>query len=107
VGDLPIACTLDVESRKARRADLLPGLVARADACQETAEGYRLRFPATDEAWDAIVTTVRLERECCQFLRLQVTAEPGLGPLWLEISGPSGTKDFLASLGCRWPERVL
>jgi hypothetical protein len=41
---------------------------------------------------------ITFERECCPFLQFTVRIEPANGPLWLELTGPSGTKDFLQSL---------
>ena len=38
------------------------------------------------------------ERQCCRFLRFRLTVEPNLGPIVLELSGPPGTEEFLASL---------
>ncbi len=39
---------------------------------------------------------IQLERQCCPFLRFQLTVEPGGGPIWLELTGPPGTREFLA-----------
>ena len=39
-----------------------------------------------------------LECQCCPFLRFSIRLEPGEGPIWLELSGPEGTKDFLNSI---------
>jgi len=36
------------------------------------------------------------ESQCCPFLRFRLTLEPGGGPLWLELTGPPGTREFLA-----------
>jgi len=38
------------------------------------------------------------ERRCCPFLRFQVVAEAGNGPVWLEVTGPVGTRQFLERL---------
>jgi hypothetical protein len=38
----------------------------------------------------------QLESQCCPFLRFQLTVELGGGPVWLELTGPPGTRDFLA-----------
>ena len=38
------------------------------------------------------------ERECCPFLRFNLSVEATNGPLWLELTGPDGTKAFLQSL---------
>ena len=31
-------------------------------------------------------------------LRFQITVEPDGGPIWLELTGPSGTREFLDAL---------
>jgi hypothetical protein len=38
---------------------------------------------------------LRLERDCCSFLTIKLTAEAGNGPLWLELTGPEGAKAFI------------
>ena len=61
-------------------------------------DGYRLRFTATDDMLPAIARTVEAERQCCRFLRFHVTVEPDGGPIWLEMTGPVGTGEFLAAM---------
>jgi hypothetical protein len=94
--DLPVACSLTPDTIAARKADLLPGLVRRASAREESACGVRLRFPA--EALATIASTIEVERQCCRFLRFEVIVEPDGGPVWLSLSGPPGTREFLAAL---------
>jgi hypothetical protein len=94
--DLPIVCTLTPAAIAARQAALLPGLVRRAESREDTADGIRLRFPS--DALSAIAATVDAERQCCRFLRFDITVEPGGGPIWLALAGPPGTREFLAAL---------
>ena len=61
-------------------------------------EGYRLRFAAMDDILPAIARTVDAERQCCRFLRFHVTVEPDGGPIWLDMTGPVGTGEFLAAM---------
>jgi hypothetical protein len=75
---------------------LLPGLVGRAESREETATGIRLRF--STDALPAILGTVDAERKCCRFLRFEIAVEPDGGPIWLELSGPPGTREFLSAL---------
>jgi rhodanese-related sulfurtransferase len=35
------------------------------------------------------------ERTCCTFFRIELAFEPGLGPIWLTLTGPAGVKDFV------------
>src|ERR1700676_1419946 len=96
IDDLPIVCTLNPATTATRKAPLLPGLVGRADSREETTAGIRLRLPA--DALSAIVETVEAERQCCRFLRFDITVEPDGGPIWLELVGPPGTRAFLSAL---------
>jgi hypothetical protein len=45
-----------------------------------------------------IARTIDAERQCCRFLHFGVTVEPDGGPITLELSGPSGTREFLSAL---------
>lgn len=38
------------------------------------------------------------ERQCWRFLRFEITTEPDGGPIWLNLSGPDGTREFLSAL---------
>lgn len=96
--ELPIACTLTPREMAARTSTLLPGLLSRAREFQDLPEGVRIRFDATTETLHQIVAVIDAERQCCRFLQFQLTVEPDGGPLWLDVSGPPGTKDFLATL---------
>ncbi len=43
-----------------------------------------------------MATTIAAERRCCRFLQFVLTMEPDEGPVWLEVTGPPGTAEFLA-----------
>jgi hypothetical protein len=98
MNDLPIACTLTPEALAARRAGLLPGLAGRADGREETPDGMRLRFAASSDTLHAIATAIDAERLCCRFLTFELTVEQDGGPVWLTLTGPQGTREFLAGL---------
>jgi hypothetical protein len=98
VNDIPILCTLTPQTLATRRAELLSGLVRRAEAVEDLADGYRLRFAPSDETLAAIASTIAAERLCCRFLRFEMTVEPDGGPLFLSVRAPEGARDFLAAL---------
>lgn len=83
---------------KARKANLLNVLLHRADERRELPDGYRLRFAAEGEILSAIARTLDAERQCCRFLRFTVTVEPDDGPISLDLTGPAGTREFLAAM---------
>ena len=96
--NLPIACTLGPAALKARREDLLGGLVRRASERIELPNGYRVRFDPTDDILSTIAKVVELERQCCRFLTFELAIEPDNGPIWLQFTGPAGTREFLAGM---------
>ena len=99
MAELPIACELTPAALSARRAGLLADLRQRAHTCEPLADGYSLRFsPADDDTLMLIARAVDAERHCCRFLRFNITVEPGGGPISLELTGPPGTSEFIASL---------
>jgi len=98
MADLPVACSLDPGALAARREGLLSELVRRAYTRQDLASGLRLSFATADDTFALIMRTIELERRCCRFLRFQITVEPDGGPVSVELTGPAGTQEFLASL---------
>ena len=92
---LSIACSLSDGELAARsafvRRELLAGVVER----QELDNGYAFRFPG-DGDWPVNVAEfVAAERQCCSFFHFVLTFEPGLGPIWMTLTGREGTKQFI------------
>jgi len=100
MGKLPLACELTPAEITARRATLLPGLLEQAAERTPLPNGFRWRFITSGACLAAVAETINTERQCCRFLRFVVTIEPDGGPLWLEITGPPGTTEFLETLLC-------
>jgi hypothetical protein len=98
MSELPVVCTLSAETVRTRRDALLPALFERADRREPSRDGYRLRFRPGTDILTAITSTVDAERQCCRFLRFELTVEPDGGPVWLTMSGPFGTREFLDAL---------
>jgi hypothetical protein len=60
-------------------------------------DGLAFRFAADD--FEQVARFVANERRCCPFLRFEIAVEPDGGPdggpVWLRMTGPAGTRDFL------------
>jgi hypothetical protein len=91
-------CTLTPEAVASRREGLLPGLVGRARERQSLEDGYRLTFDPSGETLQAIAAVIDAERQCCSWLRFELTVTPERGPMVLTLSGPSGAREFLSAL---------
>jgi hypothetical protein len=98
MADLPIVCTLSPSALRARRDGLLADLLRQAEDCEQSPHGYRLRFAPTGEILSTIARAVDAERQCCRFLRFDIAVEPDEGPIFLELSGPPGTPEFVQAL---------
>lgn len=96
--EMPVVCSLTPEALQARRLGLLSELLNLADSRESLPEGMRVRFAAPPGTLSAIARAVEAERQCCRFLRVLITAEPDNGPVLLDLTGPRGTREFLAAL---------
>ena len=96
--ELPITCNLTDPEFQRRRADLLKTFQGALLEAKELGDGYAYRFPSDGHWITELAQLITLERECCPFLQFNLRLEPANGPIWLELTGPEGTKDFLQSL---------
>ena|SRR5437899_1040806 len=94
--DLPVIRTLTPHTATTRKVALLPGLARRAESREDTADGVRFRFSV--DAFSMLVSTVEAERQCCRFLRFDISIEPDGGPIWLSLSGPAWNARLLTAL---------
>jgi len=96
--NLTVACSLTGPELQERRRRVLRKVSEAVLEVKDLGDGYAYRFPS-DEIWiTELANLITVERQCCPFLRFNLRIEPGAGPIWLELSGPQGTKDFLTSL---------
>jgi hypothetical protein len=95
---IPVACCLSDEELRTREATLLSQFKSALLTTEELADGYLFRIPG-DKKWLAVAAElIAAERECCPFLRFELTAEPAMGPVTVRMTGPAGTKEFLKSI---------
>jgi len=94
---LPIACSLTDSELQERRRVVLEKVRSAVVEVRELEDGYAYSFPSGGERLSELAQLVDLERQCCPFMRFCVTVESDNGPIWLEMTGPEGTKEFLAT----------
>lgn len=92
----PVACTLTDAEQVRRQRELQEALCSGIQETVRLDDGYALRCPGERRWLERVAALIGFERECCPFLLLEVRAEPGAGPIWLRLSGPEGTVDFLS-----------
>ncbi|MCA9879203.1 MAG: rhodanese-like domain-containing protein [Thermomicrobiales bacterium] len=92
---LPVACSLGASELAQRGASVRHELFRHAVERQELPDGLRYRFPGSDDVKDKLLAFAAAERTCCAFFRIELAFEPGLGPIWLTLTGPVGVKEFI------------
>jgi len=93
--EIAISCCLSDEQLRLREATLIQRFNAAVSVTTELVDGYSFQLSGDKETLALVEEILPAERECCPFLRFQLTAEPMMGLLHLAVTGPSGTKDFL------------
>jgi len=96
--DVPVACALTTAELQQRREELLREIRNAVLEVRELTDGFAYRFPSDDLLLAQLTEMIKLERRCCPFLTFNLRIEPAGRPMWLELAGPEGTKEFLASL---------
>jgi hypothetical protein len=96
--NLPVVCSLNGPEFQQRRNNVLLRVSKAIVETKELEDGYAYRFPSEAIWIGELANLITLERQCCSFLRFNLRLDPGAGPIWLELSGPAGTKDFLNSI---------
>jgi hypothetical protein len=95
--DVPLACSLTAKDLAERRVSN-DEVFAAVEEVMELEDGHAFRFP-NDPTWIArIVELIAAERACCPFFRFALSFEPNQGPVWLQVQGPPGVKDFTREL---------
>lgn len=96
--EIPVACCLSDEELRSREATLLAQFRSSLIGADELSGGYVFRVPGDKKSLALVADLILAERECCPFLKFELTAEPQMGPLALRVTGPNGTKEFLRTI---------
>lgn len=94
---LPIACSLDAGGLARRQVELRAGVLRDAHAVEPLAGGYRWFFRDGPDLVARLGAVIDAERRCCRFLQFTLAAEPDLGSVILDVTGPAGAREFLES----------
>jgi len=98
MADLPIMCTLSPSALAVRKEGLLARIAAQCQQRIQIDAGYRFEFDPSEETLLLIARMIDAERQCCRFLRFDLSVPPGGGHMSLKVTGPSGTREFLDAL---------
>ncbi|HEY8470992.1 MAG TPA: hypothetical protein VIL18_15195 [Longimicrobiales bacterium] len=102
---LPLACVPEAIPSADRSAHfaLIERLLQGVREKVPLDDGYAFRFDAS--AFADVARFAENERLCCPFLAFTLEAQPAGGPLWLRVTGPEGTGEFLEKELPLWQAR--
>jgi hypothetical protein len=95
--DHGLTCNLDgiPAPERARYTELFESLRRAIRDKRELPNGYALLLDPAQFSMDQALEWTKLEEECCPFLEMQVRWDIENGPVWLDLKGPEGVKDFI------------
>jgi hypothetical protein len=96
--EIPVACCLSDEELRNREATLLAQFKAALIKREELDNGYLFCILGDKKSIALVSELIMAERECCPFLKFELSLEPGMGPVSVRMTGPAGTKEFLKSV---------
>ena len=62
---------------------------------EELSNGYHYTFTGSDKTLDQVITFIKTERRCRNFLTFNIVIEDDQSNIVLNITGPDGTKEFI------------
>lgn len=90
-----LACRLVGKELAQRKAVVAGELLQHVEAITELPGRYELSFPAGERWAERVLEFVRLERQCCPFVRFEIAIEPNDGPATLRLCGGDDVKQFV------------
>jgi hypothetical protein len=89
-------CRLTTPELQERKRTVIAALKASLQERVALPNGYRYKFEGSDGMIDSLTTFIKTERLCCDFFTFSLTVGAGNEPVWLELTGPEGVKEFIA-----------
>ena len=90
-----IACNLTNYELVERKKTLLPAIRPFIKDIKELENGYLFQFPNDDDLLPKLLEFIDLDGRCCSFLEFNLKVEANNGPIWLQLTGQKGAKEFI------------
>jgi hypothetical protein len=90
-----LSCKLTTPELQQRKKTVIAELKNQVLEKVETETGFKYKFNGSDKLLDLLISFIKTERLCCSFFVFTVTASGDNSFVWLELSGPERTKDFI------------
>ena len=94
LSNVNVSCKLTSPELQHRKKTVIANLQKQVLERKELTDGYAYRFEGTDQILDELTTFIKMERMCCDFFDFKLSLNNDRS-VWLELTGPAGTKDFI------------
>jgi len=93
----PFACDMQAISadERPRHLTVIEQMRQATTEVKELPDGYAFRFNSSQPTILLVSEFISRERACCPFFTFELVAERNEGPLWLNLRGREGVKDFI------------
>ncbi len=91
----PLTCKLTSAEMQQRKTTVLALLQKSVVEKKELDNGYAFKFDASDAMIDTLTSFVKTEKDCCAFFTFNLAVRGDQKFVWLQLTGPEGTKDFI------------
>jgi len=95
MAEIKLTCKLTTPELQQRKKTVIAALKNQVLEKIETENGFKYKFEGSDKMLDLLSSFIKTERLCCDFFVFTLTASGDTKFIWLELSGPEGTKDFI------------
>ena len=95
--EITIKYPLTPEAARELREPVLAVILDAIKSVIEGEDGFTLNFGRESRIIKSVSQMIEIERAVNPFLRMTLVVESNQGPVKLELTGPTGTKDFLIS----------
>ena len=84
----PIACSLTTGELRNREAALLALFRSAVLEIKELQHGFAFRLPGDGKSVGLLAELIVAERECCPFLKFEISVLPKMGPVIVQVVVP-------------------
>lgn len=95
--EITINYPLTPDAAQELREPILGVVLDSIKSVMENEDGFTLNFGRESRIIRSVSQMIEIERVTNPFLRMALVVESNQGPIKLDLSGPTGTKDFLIS----------
>jgi hypothetical protein len=96
VSNKSMTCKLTTPELQARKKTVISQLKDLVVERVELDNGVRYKFVVSDETVELVTNFIKMERLCCDFFDFRMDVGSN-GDLFLELSGPDGSKEFIVT----------